>query len=45
MRRNWRVNSAPVSHTIERAFDAYVLGKLTRHEYCNCAAYLLSAKG
>ncbi|GGI98197.1 hypothetical protein GCM10008022_03620 [Paenibacillus hunanensis] len=31
-----------VSYSMERAYAAYKLGKITRCEYCNRLAYLIS---
>lgn len=44
MRNNWRVCPEPVSHSIERVFDNYMLGRMSRLEYCQRVGYLLQIK-
>ena len=30
-----------VSYSMERAYSAFVLGNISRSEYCNCLGYLI----
>ncbi|QQZ58959.1 hypothetical protein JI735_19725 [Paenibacillus sonchi] len=41
----WMIVSCPIPHRIERAFAAYMLGGMTRTEYCQRVGYLLNIRG
>lgn len=43
--KSWMISSSPVPHSIERAFSSYMLGGMTRLEYCQRVNYLLKIRG
>ncbi|GGH48458.1 hypothetical protein GCM10008014_12390 [Paenibacillus silvae] len=44
MRNNWRVCPERVFYSIERVFDNYMLGRMSRLEYCQRVGYLLQTR-